>query len=234
VEKTFQATKSVAKQLEICLLAHTKLRVEAKAKKQAMTQKSSRASIVNGKMLGLVHGVGANGGLVSTTTPGSVKNGERRKVHFGGLVIHQHERVCGGSLTIPSSGPPLGLGWNKLHTDTIKSFLEWDDSRSKQHQAEEDEAKEEHEEEMHQEQEKFGEAFEAEPFLPFQYHLDGKLEVLYWSILSPIFMLQCSLPDFNTIFVQGQRTTGLVTISQHSNLYYRYNFSRSSNYTKPT
>ena len=171
VEKTFQATKAVAKQLESHLSAHMQLRVEAKAREKA-TRTGTRSSVVGGKMLGLISGAGADGNLTSTSSNPNLKN----KVHFGGLEIHHHERVCGGSETIPSSGPPLGLGWNKLHTDTMESFLEWDDARSKQHQEEEDRAREEHEEQILREQEEFGDDVDEE-FLPFQYHLDGKLEV---------------------------------------------------------
>jgi hypothetical protein len=200
VERTDRATKLVAKQLEARLNEHIKKRAEVAVAAEQQRNGGAgsgsgsgggghrkRMSVVGGKLLGMVTGVGADGEMAAmstfneededddddgdsgdarassrkaTTAPvdgaagadtKKAKTKTKAKVHFGTLSVHHHERVCGGSVTVPSSGPPLGLGWAKTHTEHMPSFIAWDDAKAKMVKEEEDLARQEHDEEMEEE-----------------------------------------------------------------------------------
>ena len=52
----------------------------------------------------------------TTTTTTAISDKTLKSVHFGNLIVYQHERIPGGSSGVPTLGIPLGIGWKLIET----------------------------------------------------------------------------------------------------------------------
>jgi hypothetical protein len=149
VDTAFQATKKVAKLLQQFLQDYVERQRAEKALSSATTT-------------GALSSTG-RATASATTTSSAPASSKKNGVSFGKISVHEHGRRVGGCQTVPSDGPPLGIGWERVGV-VESDFDTWDRKRqedTRRLMKDRDEAR--------------ARSPSQAEYEAFKYHMDGKL-----------------------------------------------------------